>query len=67
MLLNIVTIMWNFIKIIIGCFIVYLLYLNFDKAVAIGNMLFDKAYKCVVSPAAEKKVDLINKNLTQFP
>ena len=40
--------MWKIIKIIIGLFIVYILYLNFDKAVAIGNSLFDKAYKCVV-------------------
>ena len=53
--------MWNLIKFIIGCFIVYLLYLNFDKAVAIGNTLFDKAYKCAVLPATEK-VDSINKN-----
>ena len=46
--------MWKLIKIIIGCFIVYMLYLNFDKAVAIGNSLFDKAYKCVVTPKTEK-------------
>lgn len=46
--------MLKLIKIIIGCFIVYILYLNFDKAVAIGNSLFDKAYKCIVVSKTEK-------------
>lgn len=45
--------MLKLIKIIIGCFIVYILYLNFDKAVAIGNSLFDKAYNIVLYKGEE--------------
>jgi len=52
--------MWNFIKAIIGLFIIYILCMNFHKAVAIGNTLFDKAYQLVVTKP--EKVDSININ-----
>jgi uncharacterized membrane protein (Fun14 family) len=49
--------MSKIVKTILGIFILYLLWLNFDKAVAIGNAVFDKAYKCLV-----EKNDTININ-----
>ena len=49
--------MKDLIKTIIGLFILYMLWINFDKAVAIGNAVFDKAYKCLV-----EKNDTININ-----
>jgi hypothetical protein len=52
--------MWGFIKAIIGLFIICILCMNFLKAVAIGNALFDKAYQLVVTKS--EKVDSININ-----
>ena len=52
--------MKDLIKTIIGLFILYMLWINFDKAVAIGNAVFDKAYKILVTNS--EKVDSININ-----
>ena len=52
--------MKDLIKTIIGLFILYLLWMNFDKAVAIGNAVFDKAYHILVTNS--EKVDSININ-----
>lgn len=38
----------KFLKFIIAIIIVYLIYVNFGKVVAIGNTLIDKAYNAVV-------------------
>ena len=52
--------MKDLIKTIIGLFILYMLWMNFDKAVALGNAVFDKAYQLVVTKS--EKVDSININ-----
>lgn len=38
----------KFLKFIIAIIIIYLIYVNLGKVVAIGNALIDKAYNAVV-------------------
>lgn len=50
--------MRGIIKTILGILLIYLIFLNFDKVLAIGNAIIDKTYNILAAPI--EKTDTIN-------